>query len=204
MNKNAPFILAISGGSGSGKTTFARKVKNQLGDENVAILGQDSYYIDQSHHFDKDGGKVNFDHPSALDFPLMAEHIKALKSGRAVEVPIYDFATHKRLKETQTLKPKPYILVDGILIFHPEDLVTLFDYKVFIDTPENLRLERRLKRDVEERGRTPEGVRIQFMNQVKPMHDQFVEPSKKLADLKVAVNEFDQSVINVINTISEL
>jgi len=203
MSEIRPLIVAISGGSGSGKTTFAKLLQSALGDHKSSILGQDSYYIDQSQNFDKDGGKVNFDHPSAIDFELMASHLQSLKKGQAVEVPIYDFKEHKRQKETITFNVKPIILVDGILILSSKVLLPHFDYKVFIDTPESLRFERRLKRDVLERGRTPEGVKAQFYNQVKPMHDEFVEPSKKSADVLVSVDDFQKYVNVVAKTISE-
>lgn len=191
-----PIIVGVAGGSGSGKTTFAKRLLLKLGSDNCAIIGQDSYYIDQSHRFDRDGGAVNFDHPSAIDFQLLEQHLIALKSGQAIEVPIYDFATHKRLPETVKVLPHPIILVDGILILSQVNVRAHFDYAVFIDTPEDLRFARRLKRDVEERGRTKEGVTAQFMGQVKPMHDQFVEPSKHFSTNLVNVDNFDSELDN--------
>jgi uridine kinase len=175
-------IIGIAGGSGSGKTYFARELLKNIGDEHCALIYQDNFYIDQSSRFDFDGGSVNFDHPSALDFDLLAERLQSLKSGNLAEIPIYDFATHSRLKKTIPQNPKKIILVDGILIFHPENVRSLFDEMIFFDTPEELRFKRRLERDVHERGRTPEGVHNQFFKQVKPMHDMFVEPSKNFAD----------------------
>ena len=187
-------IIGVAGGSGSGKTTFARRLVKSLGNENCAVLAQDSYYIDQSDKFDKDGGAVNFDHPSALDFDLMAQHLQELKSGQSVEVPIYDFATHSRKIETTSFPPKKVIFVDGILIFSQEVILPTLDFKIFVDCPEQLRFDRRLKRDVVERGRTPEGVKEQFTKQVKPMHDQFVEPSKDVADELVNEANFDEKL----------
>jgi uridine kinase len=178
-------IIAIAGGSGSGKTTLAKKVLAHFAREGCAILGQDSYYIDQSHRFDRDGGSVNFDHPSALEFTLLAKHIQELKSGRDIEIPIYDFATHKRSAKTQRLKHHPVILVDGTLILSQEILLPLFDESVFLEVDEDTRFQRRLKRDVEQRGRTPEGVRDQFFKQVKLMHDEFVEPSKAASSVLI-------------------
>ncbi|MBY0517236.1 MAG: uridine kinase [Bacteriovoracaceae bacterium] len=178
---NRSLIIGVAGGSGSGKTFFADALHKALGSEISTIVYQDNFYIDQSAKFDHDGGSVNFDHPDSLDFPLLAEKLKELKSGHATAVPIYDFATHKRRLETLHVAPRKVIIVDGILIFHPPYLRELFDEMIFFDTPEDLRFERRLKRDVEERGRTPEGVKAQFLRQVKPMHDQFVEPSKSFA-----------------------
>ena len=174
-------LVGIAGGSGSGKTTFARALAQRLPREHCALLFQDSYYIDQSARFDFDGGSVNFDHPDSLDFPLLAEHLRELKAGRKIEIPLYDFATHTRLKTTIPQPPKRIVLVDGILIFHPEPVRSLFDELIFFETPEALRYERRLERDVRERGRTPEGVKSQFLRQVKPMHDEFVEPSRRHA-----------------------
>ncbi len=196
-NNHSSIIVGIAGGSGSGKTTFAKKLAEQLGEDLCAILGQDSYYIDQSHKFDGDGGTVNFDHPASLEFDLMSSHLKALKCSESIEVPIYDFATHKRLEKTITFKPKPVILVDGILILSIPSVRSELDEAIFIDCDENLRYERRLNRDVVERGRTPLGVFKQFHNQVKPMHDQFVEPSKKSATLVVTQENFQKELMKL-------
>jgi uridine kinase len=176
-----PFILGVAGGSGSGKTYFARDLMKVLGENGAEIVYQDNFYIDQSKNFDFDGGSVNFDHPDSIDFDLLGEQIATLKKGKIVDIPIYDFATHKRSAKTLKIQPKPIIIVDGILIFNAPQVRKHFDDMVFFDTPEKLRFERRLERDVKERGRTPEGVRNQFLKQVKPMHDEFVEPSKKYA-----------------------
>lgn len=187
-------IIGIAGGSGSGKTTFATNLRERIGKENSDVLGQDSYYIDQSNRFDHDGGSVNFDHPNSLEFSLMATHLKELKKGQCVEIPIYDFATHKRLSKTNRLNPHKIIFVDGILIFSQPEVVDCLDYKIFIDCEEDLRFNRRLTRDVAERGRTPEGVRAQFYSQVKPMHDEFVGPSKEVACDIVNVDNFDRKL----------
>ena len=181
------YIVGIAGGSGSGKTTFARRLCEMLG-EDCALIGQDSYYIDQSAKFDQDGGNVNFDHPDAIDFNLLTEQLKNLKNGLAAEVPIYDFATHKRKTETIRVLPHKIILVDGILILSQPNVQELLDEAIFLNVPENVRYERRLKRDVEERGRTAIGVYNQFFKQVKPMHDEFVEPSQKFAT-KIVTSE---------------
>ena len=176
-----PYIIGVAGGSGSGKTYFARELQRKLGIENCSILYQDNYYIDQSHRFDGDGGSVNFDHPDSLEFTLLARHLSTLKKGESVEVPLYEFATHKRLEKTLPFRPTKIILVDGILILNSPEVRQQLDEAIFFDTPEELRFERRLHRDVNERGRTPEGVKKQFELQVRPMHNQFVEPSKKFA-----------------------
>lgn len=175
--RSSPFILGITGGSGSGKTTLARLLADELGQGVARILTQDHYYIDQSHLFDEDGGRVNFDHPTSLDFGLLASHLQELKLGRAVEQPLYDFATHKRRQECEPFAPAPLVIVDGTLILHAEDVRAQLHASIFVLTSEPHRFNRRLKRDVEERGRTPEGVKKQFLQQVKPMHDLFVEPS---------------------------
>jgi uridine kinase len=192
---NAPFIVGVAGGSGSGKTYFAKALFNRLGSKECAIVYQDSFYIDQSHRFDHDGGSVNFDHPDSIDFDRLAESLALLKQGKAARIPIYDFVTHKRRAETELVEPRPVILVDGILIFHAPQVRALLDDLIFFDTSEELRFERRRERDVHERGRTPEGVHSQFYKQVKPMHDQFVEPSKAYAKTVVTENGgFDQTL----------
>lgn len=176
-----PHIIGVAGGSGSGKTYFAKELQQLLGDAHCSILYQDNYYIDQSAKFDGDGGSVNFDHPSSLDFGLLAQGLKALKTGKTVQIPIYDFVTHSRKPETLLGEPKPVIIVDGILILHSGEVRAECDETLFFDTPEELRFQRRLDRDVHERGRTPAGVKKQFELQVRPMHNQFVEPSKNFA-----------------------
>jgi len=175
-------MLGVSGGSGSGKTFFAKALQRYLGDKACNIIYQDNYYIDQSKKFDFDGGSVNFDHPESLDFKLLGQHLAQIKKGIATDIPTYDFATHTRTKVTCRITPLPVIIVDGILIFQAEEVRPHLDELVFFDTPEELRFKRRLERDVKERGRDPKGVKNQFEKQVKPMHDHFVEPSKKYAD----------------------
>jgi uridine kinase len=180
-NSSRPFILGVSGGSGSGKTFFAKALQKHLGEESCAIIYQDNFYIDQSKKFDFDGGSVNFDHPDSLDFRLLAKHLVEIKSGMATNIPLYDFATHSRKQETCLITPRPVIIVDGILIFHAQEVRPHLDELIFFDTPEELRYARRFERDVKERGREPAGVKNQFEKQVKPMHDLFVEPSKRFA-----------------------
>lgn len=174
-------ILGVCGGSGSGKTYFANALKNKLGFGVADIIYQDNFYFDQSAKFDFDGGSVNFDHPDAIDANLLAKSINEIKTGSPTDIPIYDFSVHKRKQDVIRLTPKKLIIVDGILIFHYPQVRELFDDLVFFETSEELRFSRRLERDVLERGRTPEGVKNQFEKQVKPMHDQFVEPSKEFA-----------------------
>ncbi len=175
-------VVAIAGGSASGKTTFASRLQGMLGDASCAVLSQDRYYIDQSAIFRGDGENVNFDHPSALDFDLMRDHADQLRQGLVIQAPIYDFATHKRSVTTFAFEPRPVILLDGTLILNHVGIRELADHRIFIAASETVRYDRRLRRDTRERGRSAEGVWRQFERQVKPMHDQFVEPSRAFAD----------------------
>lgn len=195
IRQSEPYIIGIAGGSGSGKTFFAEALHRELGANFCEIICQDSFYIDQSSRFDFDGGSVNFDHPDSIDFDLLAKSLGELKSRRAAEIPVYDFKSHARKSESVRVEPKPVILVDGILIFHAGQVRVLFDDLVFFDTSESLRFRRRLERDVQQRGRTAEGVRNQFLKQVKPMHDAFVEPSKCFAKVTVREANDYQSVL---------
>ncbi len=173
-------IIAIVGGSGSGKTTIAQRILQCLPLSSCQILSQDNYYKDQSQSFHGDGS-INFDHPDAIDFSLMEQHLSKLKKGLSIQSPLYDFATHTRKKETKTVNATPFIIVDGTLILTSDLVRKLFDVSIFLDIPENIRFARRLKRDICERGRTEEGVRKQFFSLVKPMHDEFISPCKKNA-----------------------
>lgn len=177
-----PYIVAVAGGSCSGKTTFAGKLFKEFGPDECLLILQDDFYKDQSDKFDYDGGAINFDHPDAIDFELMAQKVAELKAGRACGLPLYDFKSHSRLEKQKQVTPKPLIVVDGILILHPPKLVETFDYGLYFEETPEVRYERRLKRDVIERGRTPEGVKRQFDNQVEPMHQEFVRPSRVKAD----------------------
>lgn len=161
------------------------ELKKLSGPNAARIIYQDNFYIDQSHRFDRDGGAVNFDHPESIDFPLLADCLRRIKKNETVKIPTYDFATHKRQSYELLVEPCSVVIVDGILIFHEKEVRELFDDLIFFQTPEDLRFQRRLERDVKERGRTAEGVREQFLNQVKPMHDLFVEPSRRYANTVV-------------------
>jgi uridine kinase len=192
-------ILGVAGGSGSGKTTFAKKLHEGLAPGTSAILAQDHYYIDQSHRFDGDGGAVNFDHPDSLDFDLLRLHLDELRQNKVIQVPQYDFKTHTRLQTTQAFNPVRLVIVDGILLLSQPKIREALCTSVFVDTPEELRFERRLKRDVQERGRTKEGVIKQYQNQVLPMHNMFVEPSKEFADHLIKSQEhFDKTLQEMI------
>ncbi|MGH9942156.1 MAG: uridine kinase [Pyrinomonadaceae bacterium] len=176
-------IIGICGGTGSGKTTVANRILEAVSEGEVAFLQQDSYYRDLDQMPLDYRQKVNFDHPDALDNDLMVEHLRALKACRAVNLPLYDFKHHVRLKETRRMEPKPITIIEGILIFGEPRLLAEMDIKVFVDTPDDIRFIRRLRRDVAERGRTVESVIEQYLGTVRPMHQQFVEPSKRLADV---------------------
>lgn len=180
-SQSAVLVIGVAGGSGSGKTTFSRMLQANLGDSFCGRLAQDSYYRDMHEQFDRDGGRVNFDHPDAIEFDLLVKHVQALREGENILVPNYDFATHRRLFESTFFPCRPIVILDGILLLTHSELRQLMDFAFFIDTQEDLRFQRRLQRDVRERGRTPDGVREQLFNHVKPMHDLFVEPSRRFA-----------------------
>ena len=176
-------IIGISGGTGSGKTTVANRILESVSASEVVFIQQDSYYrnvIDLPLDY---RGVANFDHPDALDNELLINHVRLLKSGEPIELPLYDFKTNSRLNETRTVEPKPIVIVEGILIFAEPRLLEQMDIKVFVDTPDDIRFIRRLRRDLAERGRTLESVIEQYIGTVRPMHMQFVEPSKRHADV---------------------
>ena len=176
-------IIGICGGTGSGKTTVANRILESVSRDEVIFLQQDSYYrnLDQ---LPLDYRRIaNFDHPDAIDNDLLVGHLRALKAGRAVEVPLYDFKTHSRRPETLHVEPQPIIIIEGILIFAEPRLLDEMDIKVYVDTPDDIRFIRRLRRDIAERGRTLDSVVEQYLESVRPMHQQFVEPSKRCADV---------------------
>ncbi len=176
-------IIGICGGTGSGKTTVANRILESVSQSEVVFLQQDSYYRDLGQMPLDYRRKINYDHPDAIDNELLCEHVRALKRGESVELPLYDFKTDTRRAETMRLEPKGIIIIEGILIFNDARLLEEMDIKVFVDTPDDIRFIRRLRRDVAERGRTVESVIEQYLNSVRPMHMQFVEPSKRYADV---------------------
>jgi len=180
-----PFLIGIAGGTGSGKTTVANAIAKRVGEERIAILSHDSYYRDFVDLPKDTLDRQNFDHPDSLESELLVRHVKALKQGMVVETPIYDFRVHRRAAETRRVEPRKVILVDGILIYAEPELRKLFDVRIYVDTDADIRLIRRLKRDMAERGRTVESVVTQYESTVRPMHMEFVEPSKRYADLIV-------------------
>lgn len=183
MESLVSLIIGICGGTGSGKTTVANRILESVSAKDIVFIQQDSYYRNLRDLPLDYRGLANFDHPDALDNDLLVYHVKKLKSGEGVELPIYDFKTHTRLSETRPIEPKPIVIVEGILIFADPRLLEQMDVKVFVDTPDDIRFIRRLHRDIAERGRTVESVIEQYLATVRPMHMQFVEPSKRSADL---------------------
>ncbi len=176
-------IIGICGGTGSGKTTIARKIIETVGRENVILVEQDSYYRNLADMPLDERRQANFDHPDAFDNVMLVNHLKRLKQGEMIEMPVYDYKNHLRSLETECLEPKPVVVVEGILIFAEPQLLEVLDVRVFVDTPDDIRFIRRLQRDVAERGRTVESVIAQYHRSVRPMHSEFVEPSKRHADL---------------------
>jgi uridine kinase len=180
-----PYIVGVAGGTGSGKTTVARALAESLPTGTATLLEHDSYYRDRQDISYEERCALNFDHPDSLETELLVEHLDALRRGEEVEIPSYDFSTHRRRAERHTVGPAPVIAVEGILVFADERLRERFDLKVFVDTDADIRVFRRIRRDIEQRGRTFQSVRDQYYESVRPMHLQFVEPSKRWADIIV-------------------
>lgn len=178
-----PFVIGVAGGTGSGKTTVASAILRRVGEDRISVLYHDAYYRDWADLPKDVLDRRNFDHPDSLETELLVRHVRALREGMVVEAPIYDFRTHRRTAETRRVTPKRILLVEGILIFAESELRKLFDVKIFVDTDADLRLIRRVRRDIAERGRTLESVFEQYQATVRPMHLEFVEPSKRWADL---------------------
>lgn len=192
-------IIGICGGTGSGKTTVARRILDNVRDECVIFLQQDSYYRNLGDMPIELRHQINFDHPDALDNDLFINHVKALRAGEAIEMPVYDFSNHSRKNETIRIESKPILILEGILIFVDAALRELMDIKIFVDTADDLRFVRRLQRDVHERGRTVESVIKQYLDTVRPMHEQFVEPSKRFADVIIPEGGYNEVGIDLIS-----
>ncbi len=176
-------IIGICGGTGSGKTTIARRIIESVGRESVILIEQDSYYRNLSDMPLDERHQANFDHPDSIDSEMLMNHLKRLRSGDSIEMPVYDFVSHTRSNRFDRIEPKPVVLVEGILIFSEPHILSLLDVRVFVDTPDDIRFIRRLQRDIIERGRTTESVIAQYFATVRPMHFEFVEPSKRSADI---------------------
>ncbi|GAA3404557.1 uridine kinase [Paenibacillus hodogayensis] len=177
--------IGIAGGTGSGKTTVAERLVESLGPQDVVLLSQDSYYADNRHLSIQERERVNYDHPDSVDGDLLLSHLRMLRSRQAIDMPIYDFSSHTRIDETVNIQPKSVVILEGILIFADPAIRQELDIKVFVDTDADVRVLRRMSRDIQERGRSFDSVFHQYLNTVKPMHDAFVEPSKRFADLIV-------------------
>jgi uridine kinase len=191
-------VIGIAGGTGSGKTTLINRIKKEFNDE-ITILSHDFYYKENSHLPFEERAKLNYDHPNSFETGLMVEHIKQLKEGKAVKRPVYDFVIHNRREETVTVEPAKVIIVEGILIFENKELLDLFDIKVFIDTDPDVRIIRRILRDVRERGRSLDSVVNQYLTTVKLMHEEFVEPSKKNADIIIPEGGYNSVALQMLN-----
>ena len=196
----SPILIGIAGGTGSGKTSIAKKLLEEYGNGDVVVIEQDAYYRDISNITMEDRHLQNFDHPDAIDIELFNQQLISLIKGQIVEVPIYDFSTHSRLKDTKTVHPHRVIIVEGILTLHYTILRELMDIKVFVDTPNDIRFIRRISRDIDKRNRTVDSVIDQYLKTVRPMHEQFVEPSKYFADIIIPEGSKNKVAIDLIRT----
>jgi uridine kinase len=193
-----PLVIGIAGGTGSGKTTIAGKLASAIPAGRCVVIDHDAYYCDQSHLPLAERDLVNYDHPAALESTLLAAHLAELRAGRAVDVPIYDYASHTRRRDTRRVAPAPVVIVEGILVFVEAALREQMDIKIFVDTDADIRLMRRIRRDLEQRGRTFQSVRDQYYATVRPMHLEFVEPSKRHADLVIPEGGDNRVAIELI------
>ncbi len=193
-----PVIIGIAGGTGSGKTTVAQAIYDRVGRDRIEWVSHDSYYRNFEGLSPEERRKINFDHPDSLETELLTRHLDVLCKGSSVEVPVYDFATHSRKHETQKVEPRKVIIVEGILVLAEPELRKRIDIKLFVDTPSDIRFVRRLMRDIHERGRTLESVVEQYMTTVRPMHEEFVEPSKRHADLIIPEGGENQVALDAI------
>jgi uridine kinase len=199
--RRAPIVIGVAGGSGSGKTTVVGRIVDSLGDEEVTVLEQDRYYRDRNDLRLEERAALNYDHPDSLETDLLVRHVEELRQGRAVNVPVYDFARYARQRATQTAVPRSAIIVEGILIFTDAALRALMDVKVFVDTDDDTRFIRRLQRDIDARGRTVQSVIDQYLATVKPMHLEFVEPSKRYADIIIPEGGYNSVAIDMLLTL---
>jgi len=194
-------ILGIAGGTGSGKTTVVNQILNELPDEEVTVISQDSYYKKNDHLSYKERCNINFDHPNAIDFDLLIEHVKELKKDNVIEQPIYSFVTHNRVQDTLITHPKKVVIIEGILILTKKELRDLIDIKVFVHADSDERLIRRLKRDIQERGRDINEVLERYQSTLKPMHEEFIEPTKSYADLIIPNDTYNTVAIDIVRTV---
>jgi uridine kinase len=193
-----PFFIGVAGGTCSGKTTVSERLAELAGDEHLALIKLDSYYVTRDHQPVEERASANYDHPDAFDWQLLNDHIAALSAGAAVPVPIYDYANHTRSGEVRQVRPARIVVVEGILVLYEPQLRDRFDLKVYVDTDADLRLIRRLTRDVAERGRTPESIVAQYLATVRPSHEQFIEPSKRHADVIFPQGGLNEPALDVL------
>lgn len=193
-----PVLIGIAGGTGSGKSTVAKAIFRSLPEKNSSIIEQDAYYKEQSHLALEERIKTNYDHPFAFDTDLLVEHLTQLLDGKSIEKPTYDFSIHNRVDQTSTVYPREIIIVEGILIFEDERLRNLMDIKIFVDTDADVRVIRRIKRDIQDRGRTLDSVIAQYLKTVKPAHDVFIEPTKKYADLIIPEGGYNKVAVDIM------
>jgi len=201
MSPGRPVVIGVAGGSGSGKTTVVSRIVGSLGDDHVTVLEHDRYYRDRKDLRLEERAALNYDHPDALETDLLVEHLKELRTGRSVQAPVYDFTLHARRSVTDLALPRQAIILEGILIYTDAALRDLMDVKVFVDTDADTRFIRRLRRDVAERGRTMDSVIEQYQSTVKPMHLEFVEPSKRYADIIIPVGGYNPIAIDMMLTL---
>ena len=193
-----PIVIGITGGTGSGKSTIAREIYKQFDATCIAMIEQDSYYKDQSNLSFEERIKTNYDHPDAFDTSLLVEHLNLLLEGQVIEKPIYNFEIHNRIEETVTVQPKEIVIVEGILVLQEKVLRDMLDIKIYVDTDADVRFIRRLVRDINERGRTTDSVINQYLNVVKPMHEQFTEPTKRHADIIIPEGGHNKVAVDII------
>ncbi len=198
MNNFRPLVIGVAGGTGSGKSTVSQQILSQISVEHIAYIQHDSYYHDESHLPPGERARRNYDHPSSLDTALLVAHLKSLRAGQSVQIPIYDFATYTRSRESTHVAPARVILVEGILIFAEPALRELMEIRIFVDADADIRLIRRLRRDVTERGRTVDSVIGQYLATVRPMHLEFVEPSKRYADVIIPEGGHNRVALEMI------
>lgn len=195
------FVIGIAGGTGSGKTTVVNQIINEIPADEVCVISQDSYYKETDNLTYEERTKINFDHPRAIDFDLLVEHLSALKANHVIEQPVYSFVSHNRTKDTVKTHPRKVIIIEGILIFNSKELRNLCDIKVFVHADADERLIRRVKRDIKERGRDIEEVLNRYQNTLKPMHQQFIEPTKNYADIIIPNDRYNTVAIDIVRTV---
>jgi len=193
-----PYLIGVAGGSSSGKTTIAQRLADLVGSEHVSLIKLDSYYVRRTHEPMELRAAADYDHPDAFDWDLFDEHLGTLVDGASVEIPVYDFTIHDRSGESETVHPTRVVVIEGILVLWEPRLRERFDLKIFVDTPADLRIIRRLRRDVAERGRTPESILHQYLETVRPAHEQFIEPSKQYADVIVPEGGLNRPAVEVL------